>query len=186
MRSFHFILFPWRRRLRSTTYMHFSFSGVARGKSKVSITISIFTRDGRGMFLQGGRGKTKVIVGGAVQGHSTFAGQGIFCAYAEWNQVIHDWSQMLQQRKPWFALRWVKLRIYMRGGLGLQQCFREPEGTHHPHGAGLTFLIFTHLYLVERLEKQIGFSLPLIGWTDWSMARRGNGQHWIPFLCSWK
>ena len=63
--------------------MHFSFSWVARGKSKVIVTISIFTRDGRGMFLQGGQGKTKVIVGGAVQGHSTFAGQGIFCAYAE-------------------------------------------------------------------------------------------------------
>ena len=63
--------------------MHFSFSGVARGKSKVSITISIFTRDGRGMFLQGGQEKTKIIVGGAVPGYYTFAGQGIFCAYAE-------------------------------------------------------------------------------------------------------
>ena len=159
--------------------MHFSFSGVARGESKVSITISIFTRDGRGMFFyRAGRGEAKNLVGRAVQGY-TFAGQGTFCAYAEWN-TCHEsyvtaekpliWIASSKISQIYFALRsW----LYMRG----RPVF---------HGAGHTSLIFTYLFLVKRVEKLICFSLPLIGWTDWSIAMRGKGQHWITFLSSWK
>ena len=160
--SFHI---PWIRILRLVDYFYafFIFWG---GKGRVeSLNNNKHIHQGwtGDVFLQSKAGKGQKSIHLRGKEHSVHTLNDIDVKWLE-SYVTAEKTliciALSEVRQIYFAPR---LRIYMQGV--------------HPWYSPTSILW-------KRLEKEICFSLPLIGWTDWSIAVRGKGQHWITFLSS--